>query len=380
MKLSQVPTPSLVLDLAKLRRNARRMAAAAARHGVALRPHMKTAKSIDVARIVLDGQFGGIAVSTLKEAEYFAAHGIRDIQYAVCIVPDKLDRVAALQAGGVQMTVVTDNVDIARAIAERGSELGCRFRVLIEVDTGEHRSGVSADSDALLAIAHILSGASNAELAGVMTHAGHSYLARSTDEVERVAGAERSGVVRAAERLRAAGHVFDVVSMGSTPTALHAVDLSVVTEIRAGVYMFGDMFQAQIGSCAVDDLAVSVLAEIVGQRREFGRFLVDAGGLALSKDRSTQAVPNDVGFGLVAGIDGRPFLDQLVVGRVYQEHGEIALAGDLAMADMPIGDRVRIYPNHVCMTAAMYDGYHIVDSDEGDGQEVLAVWPRVNGW
>ena len=102
--------------------------------------------------------------------------------------------------------------------------------------------------------------------------------------------------------------------------------------------------------------------------------------MALSKDRSTQAVPNDVGFGLVAGIDGRPFLNQLVVGRVYQEHGEIALAGDLAMADMPIGGRVRIYPNHVCMTAAMYDGYHIVDSDESDGQEVLAVWPRVNGW
>ena len=145
MKLSEVPTPSLVLDLAKLRRNAHRMAAAAARHGVALRPHMKTAKSIDVARIVLDGQFGGIAVSTLKEAEYFAAHGVRDIQYAVCIVPDKLDRVAALQARCVQMTVVTDNVDVTRAIAERGSELGCRFRVLIEVDTGEHRSGVLAD-------------------------------------------------------------------------------------------------------------------------------------------------------------------------------------------------------------------------------------------
>ena len=380
MRLGEVPTPGLVLDLAKLRRNARRMAAAVARHGVALRPHMKTAKSIDVARIVLAGQLGGIAVSTLKEAEYFADHGLKDIQYAVCIVPNKLARVEALARRGVAMTIVTDNVEVAHVIAERSRTTGCHFNVLIEVDTGERRSGVSPGADALLEIAAILGSAPGVTLAGIMTHAGNSYQCRSLEAVEGVAEDERGGAAQAAERLRSAGHRVDVVSMGSTPTGLHARDLAGITEIRAGVYMFGDMFQAQIESCAVDDLAVSVLAEVVGRRDEQRKILIDAGGLALSKDRSTQAVPNDIGFGLVASLDGRPLAPQAIVSRVYQEHGEILFEQGEDLAGTRIGDRLRVFPNHVCMTAAMYDGYHVVDSDTGDGTEVLAVWPRVNGW
>lgn len=380
MRLGDVPTPSLVLDLAKLRRNASRMAAAVARHGVSLRPHMKTAKSIDVARIVLAGQFGGIAVSTLKEAEYFADHGLDDIQYAVCIVPDKLARVEALEKRGVAMTIVTDNVQVAQAIADRSRNSGCRFTVLIEIDTGERRSGVSPDADALLEIAEILGSAPGVTLAGTMTHAGNSYQCRSLEAVENIAEDERGGAVQAAERLRKAGHRIEIVSMGSTPTGLHARNLAGITEIRAGVYMFGDMFQAQIGSCAVDDLAVSVLAEVVGRRDEPRKILIDAGGLALSKDRSTQAVPNDIGFGLVASLSGRPLAPQASVSRVYQEHGEILFAPGDEVAGTRIGDRLRVFPNHVCMTAAMYDGYHVVDSEAADSTEVLAVWPRVNGW
>jgi D-serine deaminase-like pyridoxal phosphate-dependent protein len=380
MRLADIQTPALVLDLARLRRNARRMADAVARHGVGLRPHMKTAKSIDVARLVLEGQFGGIAVSTLKEAEYFAGHGIADIQYAVSIVPDKLDRVASLQARGAAMTIVTDNAEIARAIVDHSRTAGCRFKVLIEIDSGERRAGVLAESSALLEIAAVLAAAPTVDFAGVMTHAGNSYLARSIAEVEGVAQAERTSVVRAADRLRAAGHHIEVVSLGSTPTGLHAVDLEGVTEVRAGVYMFGDLFQAQIGSCTFDDLAVSVLTEVVGQRPDLGTVLVDAGALALSKDRSTQAVSNDVGFGLVASRAGRFFARQHVVDRVYQEHGLIALAPGMALNEARIGDRLRIYPNHVCMTAAMHDAYHVVDSAAWDGEDVLAVWPRINGW
>jgi D-serine deaminase-like pyridoxal phosphate-dependent protein len=364
MKLADLPTPCLVLDRAVLKRNIARMAQAVARHGVALRPHMKTAKSIDVARLALAGQPGGITVSTLAEAEYFAAHGIADILYAVGITPQKLDQVARLNQAGAKIMVLTDDADMAVAITAHPQPP----RTLIEIDTGESRGGVRPDDNALLHIAAAL----GPRLAGVMTHAGHSYSGRSTADMVRIAEAERSGVVQAAERLRAAGYAAPVVSMGSSPTALHAESLAGVTEVRAGVYMFGDLFQAEIGTHGLDDIAVTVLTSVIGRRP--GRLLVDAGGLALSKDHSTEAAPRDYGYGRVLDLAGRPF-DDAVVQRAYQEHGVIPREAN-AIPALKIGDRLRIAPNHTCMTAAAHDRYHVIDGDDS----VIAVWPRINGW
>jgi D-serine deaminase-like pyridoxal phosphate-dependent protein len=380
MDIFDLSTPCLVLDRAKLIRNIRRMADAADRNGVTLRPHLKTTKSIDVARLVLEGQKGAIAVSTLKEAQCFAENGIQDIQYAVGIVPDKLERVAAIQDTGARITLITDSVEVARAIATKGMELGSEFHVQVEVDCGEGRSGVFPDGPELAEIATIIDQAPHANFAGVMTHAGHSYSCRTTVEVEEVAESERAAAANAAEHIRELGIVCPNVSVGSTPTALYARSLEGVTEIRPGVYMFGDMFQAQINSCEVSDLAVSVIAEVISHRKPLNRLLVDAGALALSKDRSTENLPNDVGFGMVADIDGNPFAPQMQVARVYQEHGQIALTPGMSVDDLPIGTRLRIFPNHVCMTAAMYEQYLVVDSENGDGREVIAIWPRINGW
>ncbi len=374
--LSDLATPCLILDRPRLAANLARMSEACRRNGVALRPHLKTAKSVEVARLALAGEVGGVAVSTLREAEYFAAAGLTDIQYAVSIVPDKLDRVAAIEALGARVTLITDALEVAKAVSVVGARLGRRFHVQIEIDCGERRSGLAPDAPEVIAIARALDSGGGTVFAGVMTHAGHSYASRSLADVERVAEAERAAAVAAAEAIRAAGIACPAVSIGSTPTGLHARHLEGVTEVRAGVYMFGDMFQAQIGSCAVADLAVSVLAEVIGHRADLGHILVDAGALALSKDRSTEAVPNDVGFGLVADRDGRPFDPQMKVTRVYQEHGLIPVPAPLSVADFPIGTRLRIYPNHVCMTAAMYSCYHVVEG----GPEVVAVWDRANGW
>jgi D-serine deaminase-like pyridoxal phosphate-dependent protein len=380
MNIADLPTPSLVLDRAKLARNIKRMAEAAKRHGVALRPHLKTTKSIDVARLALEGQAGGIAVSTLKEAEYFASHGITDLQYAVSIVPDKLERVAAIQKTGARVTVITDSVDVARAIGTKGRDLEHSFHVLVEVDCGEGRSGVYPDSPAVIEIAKLIDQSPHAVLAGVMTHAGHSYGCRSIAEIQDVAEAERAAALAAAERIRALGMGCPTISVGSTPTALHARNLQGVTEVRPGVYMFGDMFQAQIGSCDVSDLAVSVMTQVISHHAPLGRLLIDAGALALSKDRSTESAPNDVGFGLVAGLDGHPLEPQRHVDRVYQEHGQVVLSNGAPLNSLPVGSRLRIYPNHICMTGAMYGEYHVVDSENGDGREIVAVWPRINGW
>jgi D-serine deaminase-like pyridoxal phosphate-dependent protein len=365
MRLADLPTPCLVLDRDILQRNIGTMAHWLTRHGVPLRPHMKTAKSIDVARLAIAGQPGGITVSTLAEAEYFAGHGLTDILYAVGITPQKLDKVAKLNSAGAGVIVLTDELDMAAAIASHPRSP----RALIEIDTGEGRGGITPEDDLLLAIAARLGPC----LAGVMTHAGHSYSGRSVEAIAEIAETERAGVVRAAERLRAAGYAAPIVSMGSSPTVRHADHLDGVTEVRAGVYMFGDLFQAEIGTHELDSVALTVLTSVIGRRP--GRLLVDAGGLALSKDRSTADAPRDYGFGLVLDVAGKRSFGSAVVRRAYQEHG--VLEADPAYPlDFAVGAKLRIAPNHTCMTAAAHDRYFVVSGSD----EVVAIWPRVNGW
>ena len=376
MHLRDVPTPALVLDRDVLARNTARMTSHVGARGLRLRPHMKTAKSIDVARYALAGNFGGITVSTLTEAEYFAGHGITDVLYAVSIVPDKLDRVAALLRRGITVTVIVDSPVVAAAVAAYGAARGDVFPVMIEIDVGEARGGVHPESTALLDVGAALRGADGARLRGVMAHAGQSYAARSIAGVAAIGADEARGALLAARRLREAGLQCPEVSVGSTPTALHGPVFEGVTEVRCGVYMFGDLFQAQIASCMVEDLAVSVMATVIGHRRDPDRIVIDAGALALSKDRSTAGMPMDAGFGLVLDERGEPPRALLRVDRVYQEHGVVEIPDPDLLAAFPIGTRVRVLPNHVCMTAAMYDRYHVV----GGGDVVLDTWGRCNGW
>ena len=378
MKLSDLDTPSLILDRSILDRNAKAMTERAKSLGVQLRPHMKTAKSVDVARLATEGNFGGITVSTLKEAEYFADNGIGDIVYAVSIVPDKTPRFAALLNKGIDVAVITDRVDVARAVGERCSELGVNVDVLIELDTGEHRSGVLPDSQELIEIGRALDETPGVSLRGVLTHAGDSYQCRSIEAIQDIAEEERAGTVGAAERLRQAGLPCPVVSVGSTPTVVHARHLDDVTEVRCGVYMFGDVFQSEIHSCSMGDIAVSVLATVIGHREGLNSALIDAGALALSKDRSTGAegLPEDIGFGLVMDENGLGRIDGIRVTHVYQEHGLLTCEGGFPFDKLPIGARVRVYPNHSCLTAAMYDTYQVVEGPD----YVIAQWPRINGW
>ncbi|MBK1657536.1 alanine racemase [Paracraurococcus ruber] len=368
MTLDDLPTPCLVLDLGVLRRNLAMMEAAVARFpGLRLRPHLKTAKSRAVAELAAPGH-GPITVSTLAEARYFAEGGWRDQIYAVGITPAKLDAVAALNAAGAAVKVITDDVEAARAIAAHPGPV----TALVEVDVGEARGGVAPDSPALPAIAAML----GPRLAGVLSHSGHSYSGRSVADMAAIAESERRGIVTAAERLRAAGHAVPVVSLGSSPTALHAERMDGVTEVRAGVYMFGDLFQAQLATHPAEDIAVTVLASVIGRRPERNTLLLDAGALALSKDRSTQAAPRDWGFGRVLDLDGAPLPGEALVARAYQEHGEVQADAPLPFDRLPVGARLRVLPNHSCLTAAAHDRYHVVD----DGREVVAVWDRVNGW
>jgi D-serine deaminase-like pyridoxal phosphate-dependent protein len=379
MGLSRLETPALILDRCALARNTSRMTERFSSLGVLLRPHTKTAKSVDVVRLALEGNFGGVTVSTLKEAEYFADHGITDITYAVSIIPDKLERVAALIRRGVNLSVICDQVAVAEEVSRRAVDLGIVLDVLIELDSGERRAGVLSESDVLIALGNTLDTLPGTRLRGVLTHAGQSYQGRSIAEIRQVAEYERTCAVTAAERLRAAGLPCSVVSVGSTPTAIHGQSYEGVTEVRCGVYMFGDVFQSEIASCGRDDIAVSVLATVIGHRPDMNSALIDAGALALSKDRSTAApgLPEDVGFGLVMDVHGERRIDHVKVGHVYQEHGMLVSDGPFPFDQLPVGTRVRVLPNHACMTAAMYAAYHVVD---GHGDRLVGTWPRINGW
>lgn len=369
-------TPALILDRPRLKANADRMLARTRQLGVTLRPHVKTSKSIDVLHILSGGVDVPITVSTLAEAAYFFDHGVRDILYAVGIAPVKLPQVADLVRAGCRLRVILDSIEAADALQAFGTSEGLTIEALVEIDTDGHRAGVAPEDEILLEIGNRLSSGPGARLAGVMTHAGASYGARTLGEFEAIAERERGGAVGAAERLRGAGFPVGIVSVGSTPTVHYAARLDGVTEARVGVYAFGDLVQVELGTCAMDDIAISVLASVIGHSRSHGRILIDAGFLALSRDRGTADFPSDYGYGAVCDESGL-LIEGVRVDSTNQEHGIItATEGELDWSRFKIGDRVRILPNHACATAAAYDRYFVTDG----GDRITDVWERVNGW
>lgn len=371
-----IDTPTLLLDEPRMRANIARMRERMATLGVALRPHVKTAKSIEVASVMFDEAPAPITVSTLLEAEVFADHGYDDITYAVGIAPNKFRRIAALLARGVKLQLTLDSLEAARLVADASKGWPSGARILIEIDTDGHRAGVRPDDVKLLEIAAILAGG-GAPVGGVLTHAGGSYDCRSADSIREVAEQERAGAVGAADRLRRQGHDASVVSVGSTPTALFAKALPGVTEVRAGVYVFFDLVMAGLGVCSVDDIAISVLTSVIGHQRERGWTIVDAGWMAMSRDRGTADQRLDQGYGLVCSADGAVLPDYLMVS-ANQEHGIIAhRSGDPArILDLPIGTMLRVLPNHACATGAQFDGYRVL----GAAGAADRYWQRFHGW
>lgn len=373
MLIPELATPTLLLEKEKLMVNIARMQASADRLGVALRPHLKTMKAAKAAEALMASGASGITVSTLKEAGYFLEHGFRDITYAVGMVPTKLPGVARLITRGADLKIMTDDVEVARIIATAADQEGIDYKVLIEIDCGDNRGGLQPESTELLRIAELIEN-SAAHLQGVLTHAGHSYGVDNTSAVEAIAEQERATVVRAATLLREAGFTVDTVSLGSTPTGLYARDLSGVTELRAGVYTVFDMDQQSRGVCATEEIALSVLSCVIGHNRAAGKLLLDAGGLALSKDRSTDKFRPELGYGQVCNPDGSTIAG-LYVTSVSQEHGHVRVrdAGDYEL--FPVGSHLRILPIHACMTAAAYDHFNIIEKGL-----VCGKWDRVNGW
>ena len=380
-RLTDLATPCLVLDRQRLQRNIDRMHDRAAELGVWLRPHLKTPKSIDVARLLLKRQARGVTVSTLAEAAYFAAHGLDDQFYAVPLAPDKVPRIAGLVRQGATVICVAHDLDAVAAIAAHAQAEGIVLPLVIDVDVDRHRSGVAASDPDFLAMARAIHAHPHLALRGIMIYAGASYDAPDTDAIADLAERIRLGGIEARALLLANGLPCDVVSYGSSPGTFFARSMEGITESRAGVYPFQDLFQAGIGACAIDDIALTVLTTVTGRQAAQNRLIIDAGGLALSKDRSTQGKDFDAGYGLVCDLEGR-LLPDLYVRSASQEVALVTTRSGAAMdlSRFPVGSRLRILPNHSCFTAAGHEGYHVVDGGGSGGLDVAAWWPRVNGW
>lgn len=380
MHLHTLTTPAALVDEARLLHNVRHMQQHLQALGVRLRPHVKTAKCLAVAERQRAAGSVGITVSTLKEAEVFFEAGETDTLYAVGIAPHKLAAVQALRERGCALTVVVDSLAAAQAVVDHGRSQGRALAVMIEIDTDGHRAGIRPDDAGLLQIAQTLH-AGGAMLQGVMTHAGASYECQGAAALQAMAEQERCRCVQAALRLRAAGLPCPEVSVGSTPTALAARSLEGVTEVRAGVYVFHDLVMQGLGVCRADEIALSVLAEVIGHQGGKSWVLVDAGWMAMSRDRGTQGQAVDCGYGTVCDLQGRP-IEGLIMHSANQEHGILAWRDDAAARQggdlvqrLPLGSRVRILPNHACATAAAFGHYEVLTTDG-----TLQRWPRFNGW
>jgi D-serine deaminase-like pyridoxal phosphate-dependent protein len=351
-------TPELVVDLDVVRANVERIAAQARQAGVSVRPHTKTHKLPQIARMQLVAGAVGVQVAKLGEAEVMVDAGIEDVLVGYPIVGDvKLARLADL-AARARITVTVDSDEVAHGLSRTARERGLVFRALLELDTGMRRLGVLPER--AVESAERIAALDGIELAGVFTHEGHVYVqARDDAERERMTLECCAAAVATAEALRERGIGADVVSVGSAGTFRFAIRAPGVTEVRPGTYVFNDRSQIAQGACGPDDLAAFAIATVVA-RPEPGRIVVDAGSKVLTSDRMLVCDP-PASFGAIWGHD-----DWDVV-RLSEEHGVVSVPPD---ADVGVGERVAIVPNHVCPAINLANAVTVVE-----GGRVTGRWP-----
>lgn len=371
--LFELRTPCLVLELDRVKRNASRMISRVQSLGTQLRPHVKSHKCIEVARLQTAGASGAIAVSTLMEASVFAEHGFTDVMYAVPIEPGKFEEAILVSKKCDPLHLITDDISIPPLLNDAARRAGVTIHLFLKVDCGYGRCGVQPHAPASLRLAHNIASLSNLRFAGVMTHAGHSYSARSRDELLAIARQERDVVTEFAAKLRASGLEVPLTSIGSTPT-IGAVDhLEGIDEVRPGNYIFFDTFQATLGSCGFEDCAVTVLAAVVSRDETRRQVVIDAGAIALSKDPGPVQFDAGCGYGRVLDIRGNDL--GLRVTCLSQEHGVIQADKCQAIAGLKVGSRVRILINHACLATAQHGSYQVLENGR-----IVGDWKPFRGW
>jgi D-serine deaminase-like pyridoxal phosphate-dependent protein len=355
-RLHDLPTPAAVLDVAVLQANLQRMADRADDLGVALRPHVKTHKCVEIAVQQRHAGARGLSASTLAEAQVFADHGFDDVTLAIPLAPQRAAEAEALSER-IQLRVVVDSHEAIDALEHRQFPL----HAWLKVDCGYHRAGVEPSRPEARALVERLASSRRVIFDGLLTHAGHSYWAKDRAELERIAAAERAVLVEMAESLRREGIPVPAISVGSTPTLSAATSMAGVNEVRPGNYAFHDYTQVALGACSLRDCALTVLATVISSPPGREHSVIDAGALALSKDLGPVHLGHQSMGELLDPEDPTRLWDGARVLSVTQEHGIINRR-------LKVGTRVRILVNHSCLTAAQFDHYDVVDREQVVGR------------
>ncbi|MBI3968544.1 MAG: D-TA family PLP-dependent enzyme [Chloroflexi bacterium] len=355
MRIEELDTPSLVVDLDVMERNIARMAAYTARHGIALRPHTKTHKIPAIAKQQLAAGAKGITVAKLGEAEIMAANGLDDVFVAYPLVGDVKQSRCARLASQIRLRTSFDSIDVARGLSRHARDVGATVYVLVDLDTGNHRTGVQTMDD-LVELAQRTADLPNLDLEGLFVYPGH--LSHGSPNRAAELTAQREVVAEAVERLAVVGLRPRVVSSGNTPAAEHVHEIGNVTEMRPGTYVFNDSNTVATGYCSFDECAASVLVTVVS-RPTADRAIVDGGSKTFTAEapRAPRA-----GHGYV-----REYPEAVLV-KMNEEHGFLDLSG--CERQPRVGERVRIVPNHICCTVNQFEELAGVR-----GETVEVVWP-----
>jgi D-serine deaminase-like pyridoxal phosphate-dependent protein len=353
-------TPQVLIDRTRLLRNIDRAQELASAASVRLRPHAKTHKSPAIARWQIDRGAAGICCAKVGEAEVFAADGIADIRLPYPVNPSNAPRLLALM-DRASISIIVDHLDVARGWSDAMRRAGRTLDVLIKVDVGFHRCGIDPDTDAV-AFVQAIASMPGVRLRGLLSHAGHGYLAASEDELCTVAQREAEILTTIRERAAASGIPLDEISVGATPTLRFSARQRGLTELRPGNYVYFDRTQVALGAATLDDCALTVLATVVSKPAP-DRIILDCGSKTLTNDQA-RGITKVTGFGAVftEDEDGHRAIDEsLSIERLSEEHATVRVTGGTRLAP---GDRVRVVPNHSCVVSNLVDDVRLVDGDE----------------
>ena len=358
---SEIETPALVVDRQRLQENIRHMQELAEHHGLRLRPHIKTHKCLQIARMQMQAGAVGITAAKADEAITFVDDGIRSVTVAFPLVVDsKLDRLTRTCVDrDVELRLVVDSAAGLRAVAEAARRNGCAVGLFIKIDVGLHRCGLDEADPLILQLAAQISVLDGLEFCGLLSHAGHVYGVPDLPAARAMAAQEQAIMARTRDRLETAGIEVSEVSIGSTPTILAADDFSGATEIRPGNYVFMDRTPLRLGLIDESRVAATVLTTVASANGP--HFITDAGSKSLSSDQGAHGMVGMEGYGVAYPVERYPQAKAAMqIERMSEEHGFV-VPGSF---EQKLGSRLRIIPNHSCAVANLFDACVVVEGDQ----------------
>lgn len=365
MNKQDLDTPCMIVDRAKMADNIKRYQAIANEAGIALRPHAKTHKTPQIARMQIEAGAVGVTVAKLGEAEVMADGGVRNIVIAYPVVGrEKLERLVRL-AERVELAVACDGYEVAEGISNAALQAGIVVNVWVEVDPGYGRVGV-LPGRSLELLAQSLVSLKGIRVTGVLVFAGHSYDAERDEQRKEIAASEAAIAVGAAKTLRGFGFPVETISAGSTPVSRFASSMSGVTEIRPGTYVFGDLTQVKAKALSIEQCALTVLATVIS-RPAPDRAVIDAGTKVFTMDGEDSAIGTGRGY-----VIGHP---DVQVSWFNEEHGVLTLPP--SEQGIKVGDKLEIVPVHCCAVVNMLEELYVAENDRVQETWIVAARGKV---